>query len=145
MSLTWEGDPVTGPILIYQDELIFDDRTLDDPANDGAGFSVGDVTRQGALVCRSDTPNTRVGWRATTAAFFADVTSRQREINHIRNGATATPSLSRLSRGAAGGSTAVSFIGLLICQVETPLDNTDLIFVGLYRSGGGEFAEAAIL
>ena len=90
MTLTWEGNLVTGPILIYHDELRLDGN--DNPM-------LGDLDGPGALVCRSQT-RPRVFWRNTEGNSFPDTDSGGlNDINQIRNGPTDVPSITRLSRG----------------------------------------------
>ena len=45
VSVTWNGTTVTGPVLIYHDEILVDP---------GPSYSIGDTDRPGTLVCRSD-------------------------------------------------------------------------------------------
>ena len=105
--MTWNGTTLTGPTLIYHDELILD-GTNPQP------LLVGDVDRSGALVCRSET-RPRAGWRDTGGGFFQDTTSRTATIQQIRNDAAAVPNLSRLSRGTTDVETNPAFNGLFIC------------------------------
>ena len=48
------GSSVTGPVLIYQDEILFDNVTLP--------LTIGDPNRSGALVCRSENSARNVRW-----------------------------------------------------------------------------------
>ena len=134
MTLTWEGNLVTGPILIYHDELRLDGN--DNPM-------LGDVDGQGALVCRSQT-RPRVFWRNTAGADFPDTETSggRNDINQIRSGPNDVPSISRLSRGTTTSPTDNLFDGLLLCRLNTEGDVHDVLanfrYVGLYnrqRSG----------
>ena len=49
VTATWNGAAITGPVLIYHDEILYMSET--GPPSP----SVGDPYRAGALVCRSDT------------------------------------------------------------------------------------------
>ena len=49
--MTWNGTSITGPVLIYQDELVVDDRTS----------PTATPTRNGTLICTSQDQH-RVGW-----------------------------------------------------------------------------------
>ena len=126
--MTWNGTTLTGPTLIYHDELILDGtnpRPLD----------IGDVNRTGALVCRSET-RVRASWRTTDGSFFPDTTSRTGTIQQIRTDSTTVPSLSRLSRGTTNVLTDINNNGLFTCRVHN--DATSFVHVGIYARGGGE-------
>ena len=43
VTVTWNGTTITGPVLIFQDELVRDDRT-----------NVLATPRDGTLICRSE-------------------------------------------------------------------------------------------
>ena len=133
MTLTWEGNLVTGPILIYHDELRLDGNN---------NPMLGDLDGPGALSCRSQT-RPRVFWRNTEGNSFPDTDSGGlNDINQIRNGPTDVPSITRLSRGTATSPTGNQFDGLLFCRVNVVGDVHDVLanfrYVGLYnrqRSG----------
>ena len=131
VSVIWNGTTLAGPTLIYHDELILDGVH---------SLSVGDINRPGALVCRSSRP--RATWRLTDGDFIQDTTSRTAVIQHIRNGPTDTPSLSRLSRGSSVHQVSPSVNGLFTCRVyvDNDLEETlaNFIHVGVYARGGGE-------
>ena len=134
MTLTWEGNLVTGPILIYHDELRFDGN--DNPM-------LGDLDGPGALTCRSQT-RPRIFWRNTAGETIPDTDEPGglNDINVIRNGPTDVPSITRLSRGTTTSPTGNLFDGLLLCRVYVESDVHDVLanfrYVGLYnrlRSG----------
>ena len=121
MTVTWNGTLVTGPILIYHDELRLDGN--DNPM-------LGDVDGPGALVCRSQT-RPQALWRSP-ARFEVQETGG--DINQIQTGTT--PSFARLSRGTTN-SPPQDFDGLLICRVNTINDGPDVAanynFIGFYN------------
>ena len=134
MTLTWNGTLVTGPILIYHDELRLDGNN---------NPMLGDLDGPGALVCRSQT---REGafWRNTAGETIpaTDELGGLNGINVIRNDPTEVPSITRLSRGTATSPTGNLFDGLLLCRLNAVGDVADVIanfrYVGLYnrlRSG----------
>ena len=130
VTVTWEGTLVTGPILIYHDEVRFDGNS---------NPMLGNINGPGALVCRSQT-RPRAGWRRVDTSFFEDTDSRRSDINQIRNGPNDVPNYSRLSRGTTNPAND-NFVGLLMCQVNAINDEQDVIanlnFVGFYRREPG--------
>ena len=120
VTVTWNGTLVTGPILIYHDELRVDGN--DNPM-------LGDVDGPGALVCRSQT-RPQALWRSP-GRFTVQETGG--DINQIQTGTT--PSFARLSRGTT--TSPEDFDGLLICRVNTEGDAPDvaanLNFIGFYN------------
>ena len=133
MTLTWNGTLVTGPILIYHDELRFD-------GNDN--LMLGDLDGQGALVCRSQI-RTGAFWRNTAGKTIpaTDQPDGRNDINVIRNDPDDVPSITRLSRGTTTSPTDNLFDGLLLCRVfdsDVPDVIANFRYVGLYnrqRSG----------
>ena len=65
VNVTWNGTNITGPVLIYHDEIIVDP---------GPTYSIGDITVPGALVCTSET-TFRASWRRANHDFFGDVST----------------------------------------------------------------------
>ena len=57
---TWNGTRITGPVLIYHDEIIVDPTR-----------SLGVLTAPGALVCTSQS-RPRTAWRRADHKFFND-------------------------------------------------------------------------
>ena len=129
VTLTWEGNLVTGPILIYHDELKFDGN--DNPI-------LGDIDGPGALTCRSQT-RPRVFWRNTAGYTIpaTDETGGLNDINVIRNGPNDVPSITRLSRGTTTSPADNQFDGLLLCRLNVEGDaadvNANFRYVGLYN------------
>ena len=134
VSVTWNGAILTGPTLIYHDELILD-------GTNPTPFDIGNVDRPGALVCRSET-RVRAAWRATNGSFFSDTTSHSGTIRQIRTDIATVPSLSRLSRGTTDVETDPDFNGLFTCRVNVDGDLADVlanfVHVGIYARGEGE-------
>ena len=134
VTVTWNGTLVTGPILIYHDELRLDGNN---------NPMLGDLDGPGALVCRSETRE--AFWRNTEGNTIpaTDQPGGLNDINVIRNGPTEVPSITRLSRGTTTSPADNQFDGLLLCRVNAVLgDVPDVIanfrYVGLYnrqRSG----------
>ena len=134
VSVTWNGATLTGPTLIYHDELILD-------RGNPLPLDIGNVNRPGALVCRSET-QTRAGWRLSDGTFFPDTNTRVGDIQQIRTGSSTVPSLARLSRGTTDIERDIRFNGLFTCRVQ-PVGNlgdtlANFIHVGIYARGGGE-------
>ena len=134
MSVSWNGTTLTGPTLIYHDELILD-------GTNPPPLDIGDVNRTGALVCRSET-RVRAAWRTTGGGFFEDTNTRVAAIQQIRTDFSTVPSLSRLSRGTRDIQTDPNFNGLFTCRVNVVHDLEDalanFVHVGIYARGGGE-------
>ena len=122
VTVTWNGTLVTGPILIYHDEVRLDGN--DNPM-------LGDVDGPGALVCRSQT-RPLAHWRNTDRAIVQETGG---DINQIQTDEQATPSFARLSRGTT--NTPENFDGLLTCRVNTMGDGADtfynLNYIGFYN------------
>ena len=130
VTLTWGGNLVTGPILIYHDELRHD-------GNDNPMLG-DDLDSPGALTCRSHT-RPRVFWRNTAGNTIpaTDEPGGLNDINVIQNGLTDVPSIARLSRGTTTSPTGNLFDGLLLCRLNVMGDVQDVIanfrYVGLYN------------
>ena len=134
VTVTWNGTLVTGPILIYHDELRLDGNN---------NPMLGDLDGPGALVCRSQTQEGAF-WRNTageTIPATDEPGGLPNDINVIRNGPTDVPSFSRLSRGTTTSPAGNLFDGLLLCRVfhfNVPDVIANYRYVGLYnrqRSG----------
>ncbi len=142
MTATWSGQPITGPVLIYHDEILVDS---------GPPYLLGDLNRQGALVCISE-GRPRISWRSSDGEFFADVNndglSSSTAYQQIRNLGTDLPNFSRLSRASSSiNPPAANQNGLWACRanslesegadgVQRVLEN--FVFAGLYRRGEGK-------
>ena len=85
MSVTWNGSTITGPVLIYLDEILVDNYTT---------AMIGDPNRPGALVCRSE-GSARVSWHFTDGVIVSDAPRNDsRTFIQTRTG---TQNVSRLS------------------------------------------------
>ena len=131
MSVTWNGTVVTGPVFLYQDEILVD--PLSSP-----GFHIGDPNRNGALVCRSD-DQAGVGWYTPIDKSSPDATSGEASTTNfkqIRGEQTDVPSLSRLSANASGiARDDGNSNGLWSCRLNG--NTTTAIAVGIYGRGTG--------
>ena len=127
VDVTWNGTRITGPVLIYHDEILVD-------AADGQRL-VGDIAAPGALVC--STSISRVAWRRTDYVFFGDRIRPDDELSQIRSGSSVIPNLSRLSRlNEDANPSAAHQNGLWCCRVSVAV--APFVCVGVYRRGIGE-------
>ena len=139
MTVTWNGTLVTGPILIYHDEVRFDGN--DNPM-------LGDLDGPGALVCRSQT-RPRAHWRRASGAFFNNTDQEHlADINQIQNGRLDVPSFARLSRGTNTSSTD-NYDGLILCRADARGDPPDVlaanyIFIGFYNRAPGNYEQCIL-
>ncbi len=83
--MTWNGTNITGPVLIYTDEL-----PVDPSAN-----TIGDPNSPGTLICRSE-DRARVSWHYARGATVRNAIYND-TYKAIRTGERVTPSLSQLS------------------------------------------------
>ena len=125
--MTWNGTTITGPVLIYQDELIVDNHlnVLDSPEN-------------GTVICRSENQY-RAGWHFANGDQLSSRSVNFIHFRQRRTGQTATPSVSRLT-------TNLYDMNLLVTAANgiwtSQLNNSTIgaIPVGIYaRGGGGEW------
>ena len=114
--VTWDGAIVSGPELIYHDEILID----------APPFIVGDPYRQGALVCRTDTELLNAAWRFPTTFFVPIRTPSSTSIRNFQQ--------IRMSRIHTDSLTDPAFNGLWVCKVEGPG-----IPIGLFARGQGEY------
>ena len=130
VTVTWNGTRITGPVLIYHDEITIDP---------GPTYSLGDIAAPGALVCTSET-TTRASWRRVDHLFFDDVNRgviSTTVLNQIRTAADATPNRGRLSRDNENVNPSdANQNGLWCCRVS---GDTVFVFAGIYRRGMGEY------
>ena len=63
VSVTWNGTTITGPVLIYQDELLVNDTGISE-----SPLTVG-LNDSGSLVCRSESQADTVGWHTPNNAI----------------------------------------------------------------------------
>ena len=115
MSVTWNGTTLSGPVLIYQDELVVD---TNGPLIDGT------------LECRSDDQIEGVTWLHPTGGISHS------DQNFIQQGAGSA--VSRLSVKRQDINTT-SKNGLFTCRLSA-LSHTSLIFVavGIYARMEGK-------
>ena len=123
VTVTWNGTTITGPVLIFQDELVRDDRT-----------NVLATPRDGTLICRSEN-QARVGWQFANGGLVQGITTdhfRQR-----RTATSATPSVSRLTTDRPDEAlTSAGANGLWSCRLNGGFSTA--VPVGIYARGGGE-------
>ena len=82
--MTWNGTTITGPVLIFQDELVRDDRT-----------DILATPMDGTVICRSEN-QAQVGWQFASGVFVS-LTSTTNHFRQRRTSSSATPSVSRLT------------------------------------------------
>ena len=123
VTVTWNGTTITGPVLIFQDELVRDDRT-----------DVLATPLDGTLICRSENTAT-IGWHFAnggTLSITSDFHFRQRQ-----TGTGVTPSVSRLSTNQPTQvDTRALANGLWTCRLNEGASGA--VPVGIYARGGGE-------
>ena len=124
VTVTWNGTTVTGPVLIYQDELVSDNRdnVQTDPALDGT------------LICRHERM-AQVGWHFANGGTLS--TNTEFHFRQRRTETTATPSVSRLTTNQEDQPLEnVIANGLWTCRLNG--DFLGAIPVGIYIRGGGK-------
>ena len=124
--MTWNGTNITGPVLIYQDELVVDDRAS----------PTATPTRNGTLMCTSQDQH-RVGWHDPKgSSIFENSTS---DFRQIRTDSGVTPSVSILSANTEDVSINITATnGLWICRLNESSSVPTPIPVGIYGRGGSE-------
>ena len=88
VTVTWNGTTITGPVLVFQDELVRDDCT-----------DVLATPMDGTVICISNN-QAQVGWHFAPLTFNGKLISAISTSNHFRQkrtGSSATPSVSRLT------------------------------------------------
>ena len=126
VSVIWNGTVVTGPILIYHDEILLDHFTV---------ATVENSNGPGDLVCRSGN-HEEARWRNPNG-HNVPRTGNYRQVDS----AAGVPSLSRLS--TPNTLTGSDVNGLWICQVvNSDIPEQDILenfnYVGIYNRGDGE-------
>ena len=126
MSVIWNGTVITGPILIYHDEITDDLTTVPTVENSNG---------PGDLVCRSEY-HEEARWRNPNG-HHVPRTGNYRQVDS----AAGVPSLSRLS--TPNTLTGNDINGLWICQVaNSNISVQDILanfnYVGIYNRGDGE-------
>ena len=131
MSVIWNGTTITGPILIYHDEITDDE--FPEP-------TVGNSNDPGDLVCRSEN-HEEARWRRSNGS----VARENGEYRRVQSPAGSLPSLSQLSTKEDLTSTDPQYNGLWVCVLRNTdggLSDQDLIdsfvYVGIYSRNSGE-------
>ena len=125
VTVTWNGTIITGPVLIFLDELVRDDRTnvLATPMMDGT------------VICRSEN-QAQVGWHFANGQFVSG-SGTSNHFRQRRTSSSATPSVSRLTTNRPDEAlTSASANGLWTCRLNGGLSTA--VPVGIYDRGGGE-------
>ena len=133
VSVIWNGTVVTGPILIYHDEINDNLTTVPTVGNSN---NPGDLD----LVCRSEN-HEEARWRHPRG-FSVPTSGNYRQVES----AAGVPSLSRLSTPIDGEEPTKEDLvvnGLWICQVvNSDIPDQDILanfnYVGIYNRGDGE-------
>ena len=128
VTVTWNGTTITGPVLIFQDELVRDDRT-----------NVLATPRDGTLICRSEN-QAQVGWHYASLTFNGQLIPISSITDHFRQrrtGSSATPSVSRLTTNRPDEAlTSAAANGLWSCRLSASISTA--VPVGIYARGAGE-------
>ena len=134
VTVTWNGSIITGPVLIYHDEILDDE---------GPQYTIGNPDRPGALMCRSERDGI-ASWRLANGNFFNDVNNRADNslgLQQIRTNSNTFPSLSRLSRVPENRNTSAENLnGLWSCRTDIP--DLRSVYVGLYYRTEGKLVHA---
>ena len=137
MSLIFNGTTITGPILIYHDEIV-SDTTI--PTDENSDFP-------GDLVCRTANIG-RIFWRTPTGTTVP--TSTSEDFYQVRTPTPQSsdpqtyPHLARLSTMDYLDSADSAINGLWICVLGNPgnIEDQDVIdsfiYVGIYSRNSGE-------
>ena len=131
MTVTWNGTTITGPVLIFQDELVRDDRS-----------NVLATPRDGTVICRSEN-QAQVGWVFANSVLISTL-STTNHFRQRRTSSSATPSVSRLTTNRPDeANTSAVANGLWTCRLNN--NRLTAVPVGIYARGGGkEFLVAEI-
>ena len=130
MTVTWNGTTITGPVLIFQDELVRDDRT-----------NVLATPRDGTLICRSEN-QAQVGWLFPNSAFIS--TSTTNHFKQRRTSSSTAPSVSRLTTNIPDEAlTSAAANGLWTCRLNGGIGTA--VPVGIYARGEGSLNLSLIL
>ena len=124
VTVTWNGTTITGPVLIFQDELVRDDRT-----------NVLATPMDGTVICRSEN-QAQVGWHFASGALIS-TGSTTNHFRQRRTSSSATPSVSRLTTNTPDEAlTSATANGLWTCRLNAVIGTA--VPVGIYARGGGE-------
>ena len=125
MTVTWNGTTISGPVLIYQDELVVDTRT-----------TVTGTPINGTLECRSN--QATVGWHLANGQEVSF--SMSSDIRQIRTSIGVTPSASRLTANKEDLRRADSLVnGLWTCRMNGNYNTPIPIAVGIYGREEGAY------
>ncbi len=123
VSVTWNGTTITGPVLIYSDEL---------PVNSSAN-TIGDPNEPGALICKSEDRAT-VSWHYTRGQIVRGPEHTD-TFKAIRTGEGVTPSLSQLVLNRENTEiNNANLNGLWHCRLGQGVE----IDVGIFSRRGGK-------
>ena len=124
VTVTWNGITITGPVLIFQDELVRDDRT-----------NVLATPLDGTVICRSEN-QAQVGWHLANGQTV-QLSTTNNQFKQRRTSSSATPSVSRLTTNRPDEAlTSAAANGLWSCQLNGGFGTA--VPVGIYARGGGE-------
>ena len=129
MTVTWNGTTITGPVLIFQDELVRDDRN-----------NILATPVDGTVICRSEN-QTQVGWHFAPInnanGVLVSTSSTTNHFRQRRTSSSATPSVSRLTTNRPDeANTSAEANGLWTCRLNAGIGTA--VPVGIYARGGGE-------
>ena len=106
VTVTWNGTTISGPVLIFQDELVRDDRT-----------NVLATPMDGTLICISEN-QAQVGWVFANSVFVSTVSTTNHFIQR-RTSSSATPSVTRLTTNRPDEAlTSAAANGLWTCRLN---------------------------
>ena len=135
VSVIWNGTVITGPILIYHDEITSDNTAVPTDENSNG---------PGDLVCRSASIG-RTFWRAPTGSSVPQTTSEDfYNVQTLATDPQVHPFLAQLSTTDSLNSTDFTINGLWICPLGFTGDIEDqdvidsFIYVGIYSRNSGE-------
>lgn len=125
MAVTWNGTVITGPVLIYHDEILVD-----------APNAVIGETTEGALICMSLLNGATARWHFPNSTTVTLALFGTADIHQIVE--TGSRDRARLSHPQQNLMlTDVDHNGLWTCRAGGN-DGPETIPVGLYHRGGGE-------
>ena len=127
VSVTWNGSTITGPVLIYLDEILVDSHTTTD---------IGDPNRPGALICRSEDRAT-VSWHFTDGILVTVApTPSSTTFKQVKSGTGVIPGVSRLSLNRENiDRTDNRTNGLWHCRLNTGSTYDEQVDVGIFNRG----------
>ncbi len=134
VSVTWNGTTITGPVLIYSDEL-----PVDPSAN-----TIGDPNGPGALICRSE-DRARVSWHYTSGQIVRGPEHTD-TFKAIRTREGVIPSVSQLLLNRVNTErTNPDLNGLWHCRLNAvgQTEYDEQINVGIFSRGGGMCSRSA--